>query len=133
MRVLLIGSGGREHALARSLAADPAVTALVCAPGNPGIASVSLAEGAPVVLAPLDVTDIEAAAGLAVETRADLVVVGPEVPLVAGVADLIRAKGIACFGPSRAAAQIEGSKTFAKDVMSAAGVPTARARTCGPS
>ncbi len=127
MRVLLIGSGGREHALARSLAADPAVTDLICAPGNPGIASVT---GASVRLAPLDVDDIEAAAALAVESRADLVVVGPEVPLVAGVADLVRAKGIACFGPSRAAAAIEGSKTFAKDVMSAAGVPTARARTC---
>ncbi|GAA1036688.1 phosphoribosylamine--glycine ligase [Virgisporangium ochraceum] len=130
MRVLLIGSGGREHALARSLAADPAVTALVCAPGNPGIASVSLSGGAPVVLAPQEVTDLEAAAGLAVEHRVDLVVVGPELPLVADVADLVRAKGIACFGPSQAAAAIEGSKTFAKDVMSAANVPTARARTC---
>jgi phosphoribosylamine--glycine ligase len=130
VRVLLIGSGGREHALAASLAADPAVSALVCAPGNPGIASVSLRGGAPVVLAPLDAADVEAAAGLAVEQRADLVVVGPEVPLVAGLADLVRAKGIACFGPSMAAAAIEGSKAFAKDVMSAAGVPTARARAC---
>jgi phosphoribosylamine--glycine ligase len=130
VRVLLIGSGGREHALARSLAADPAVTALVCAPGNPGIEGVSLTGGGPSTLVDLDVTDIEAAAALAVETRADLVVVGPEVPLVAGVADLIRAKGIACFGPSKAAAAIEGSKAFAKDVMSAAGVPTAGARLC---
>ena len=113
-----------------SLAADPAVTALVCAPGNPGIAGVRLRGGAPVVLAPLDPTDVEAAAGLAVEQRADLVVVGPEVPLVAGLADLVRAKGIACFGPSMAAAAIEGSKAFAKDVMSAAGVPTAGARVC---
>jgi phosphoribosylamine--glycine ligase len=130
VRVLLIGSGGREHALTRSLAADPAVTALVCAPGNPGIGGVRLTSGAPVVLAPLDPTDVVAAAGLAVETRADLVVVGPEGPLVAGVADLVRAKGIACFGPSKAAAVLEGSKAFAKDVMSAAGVPTARARSC---
>jgi phosphoribosylamine---glycine ligase len=130
VRVLLIGSGGREHALAVSLAADPAVTALVCAPGNPGIASVSLRNGAPVTLAPLDAGDASAAAGLAVEMRADFVVVGPEGPLVAGLADLVRAKGIACFGPSRAAAAIEGSKAFAKDVMGAAGVPTARARLC---
>jgi phosphoribosylamine--glycine ligase len=91
---------------------------------------VSLRGGAPVVLAPLDPTDVEAAAGLAVEQRADLVVVGPEVPLVAGLADLVRAKGIACFGPSMAAAAIEGSKAFAKDVMSAAGVPTAGAHVC---
>jgi phosphoribosylamine---glycine ligase len=130
VRVLLIGSGGREHALTASLAADPAVTALICAPGNPGIASVNLAGGAPVVLAPLVPTDVAAAAALAVESHADLVVIGPEAPLVAGLADLVRAKGIACFGPSAAAAMIEGSKAFAKDVMSAAGVPTARAYTC---
>jgi phosphoribosylamine--glycine ligase len=130
VRVLLIGSGGREHALACSLAADAGVTALICAPGNPGIASVTLAGGGLVTLAALDVNDAEAAAALAVESRADLVVVGPEVPLVAGVADVVRAKGIACFGPSGAAAAIEGSKAFAKDVMSAAGVPTARSRLC---
>jgi phosphoribosylamine---glycine ligase len=123
VRVLLIGSGGREHALAAALAADPAVSALVCAPGNPGMAAI-----APTV--PVGLGDPAAIAGLAVEVAADLVVVGPEAPLVAGVADLVRAKGIACFGPSQAAAAIEGSKAFAKDVMAAAGVPTARARLC---
>jgi phosphoribosylamine--glycine ligase len=123
VRVLLLGSGGREHALATALAADPSVTALHAAPGNPGIGG--LAE-----LHPADLGDPDALAGLAVELSADLVVVGPEVPLVAGAADAIRAKGIACFGPSRAAARIEGSKDFAKQVMASAGVPTARSRTC---
>src|SRR5262245_25374600 len=117
VRVLLIGSGGREHALALALAADPSVSALVCAPGNPGIA---LVDG--VSLAPVDASDPSAVAALAVETAADLVVIGPEVPLVAGAADACRAKGIPCFGPSQAAAAIEGSKAFAKDVMAAAGV-----------
>ncbi|HET8660226.1 MAG TPA: phosphoribosylamine--glycine ligase [Micromonosporaceae bacterium] len=123
MRVLLIGSGGREHALAHALAADPAVTALVAAPGNPGIAALA-------TLAEVDPLDPSAVAGLAVATAADLVVVGPEAPLVAGVCDAVRGKGIACFGPSAAAARIEGSKAFAKDVMAAAGVPTAAARAC---
>jgi phosphoribosylamine--glycine ligase len=123
VRVLVIGSGGREHALARWLAADPSVEAVVAAPGNPGIARVAQ-------LAEVDPADPQAVAALAVTTRADLVVVGPEAPLVAGVADAVRAAGIACFGPSRRAAQIEGSKAFAKDVMAAAGVPTARARVC---
>ncbi|GAB7049452.1 phosphoribosylamine--glycine ligase [Catenuloplanes indicus] len=123
MRVLLIGSGGREHALAIGLAADPSVERLVAAPGNPGIAQ--LAE-----LREVTATDPAAVAALAVEVGADLVVIGPEAPLVAGVADAVRAKGIATFGPSAAAARLEGSKTFAKDVMSAAGVPTARAFTC---
>ncbi|MDP9798369.1 phosphoribosylamine--glycine ligase [Catenuloplanes nepalensis] len=123
MRVLLIGSGGREHALAIGLAADPAVEQLFAAPGNPGIAQ--LAE-----LREVTATDPAAVAALAVEVAADLVVIGPEAPLVAGVADAVRAKGIAAFGPSAAAAELEGSKTFAKDVMSAAGVPTARSRTC---
>ncbi|MEO3745098.1 phosphoribosylamine--glycine ligase [Plantactinospora sp. B5E13] len=122
MRVLLIGGGGREHALALGLAADPAVDHLIAAPGNPGIAAVA-------ELRPVEVTDPAAVAALAVETGADLVVVGPEAPLVAGVADAVRAKGIACFGPSGAAAVLEGSKAFAKDVMDAAGVPTARSRT----
>jgi phosphoribosylamine--glycine ligase len=121
MRVLLLGTGGREHALATSLAADPAVTTLVCAPGNPGMASVTRAS-----LAPVDLTDPGAIAALAVEVEADLVVVGPEAPLVAGAADAVRAKGIPCFGPSRAAAALEGSKAFAKEVMRTAGVPTAR-------
>ena len=123
MRVLLIGSGGREHALAVSLAADPAVDHLIAAPGNPGIAQVAS-------LRPVTATDPAAVAALAVVVAADLVVVGPEAPLVAGVADAVRAKGIACFGPSGAAAQLEGSKEFAKDVMAAAGVPTARYRAC---
>jgi phosphoribosylamine---glycine ligase len=123
VRVLLLGSGGREHALAAALAADPSVTALHAAPGNPGIGT--LAE-----LHPADLTDPAALAALAVELSADLVVIGPEVPLVAGAADAIRAKGIACFGPSRAAARLEGSKDFAKRVMASAGVPTGRFRTC---
>lgn len=124
MRVLLLGSGGREHALAVALAADPAVTELVAAPGNPGIGE--LAELRP----DLPVADPAVAAGLAVELGAELVVVGPEAPLVAGVADAVRGKGIACFGPGAAAARLEGSKAFAKEVMAAAGVPTARSRTC---
>jgi phosphoribosylamine--glycine ligase len=123
VRVLLLGSGGREHALALALAADPAVTALVSASGNPGTAAL-----APVV--PVDLSDPEAVAALAVETAADLVVIGPEQPLVAGAADAVRGKGIACFGPSRAAAELEGSKAFAKEIMAAAGVPTARSRVC---
>lgn len=123
MRVLVIGSGGREHALVRSLSNDPAVTSVVAAPGNPGIAT--LAE-----IRHVAITDPDAVAGLAVEEAADLVVIGPEAPLVAGVADAVRAKGIACFGPSGPAAALEGSKAFAKDVMAAAGVPTARAYVC---
>ena len=123
MRVLLIGSGGREHALAVALAADPAVTHLIAAPGNPGI-------GAVAELRSVDPVDPEAVAALAREVAADLVVVGPEAPLVAGVADAVRAAGIACFGPSAAAARIEGSKGFAKDVMAVAKVPTARSHTC---
>jgi len=123
VRVLLLGSGGREHALAGALAADPDVTALHCAPGNPGIAALAR-------LHSVDLTDLDQIASLAVEIDADLVVVGPEVPLVAGVADVVRAKGIAVFGPARAAALLEGSKDFAKSVMAAASVPTARSRTC---
>jgi len=123
VRVLVIGSGGREHALARALAADPEVTALHAAPGNPGIAR--LAELHPVIVTdPADVT------ALAARLAADLVVIGPEAPLVAGAADALREKGIACFGPYAAAALIEGSKSFAKDVMAAAGIPTAAARRC---
>ena len=117
--------------MATALVADPAVTALVCAPGNPGMATLTLGRrGGPVTTAPLDVLDVAAVAALAVEVAADLVVVGPEAPLVAGAADAVRAKGIACFGPTQAAAALEGSKAFAKDVMRAAGVPTARSHAC---
>jgi phosphoribosylamine--glycine ligase len=123
VRVLVIGSGGREHALARALALDSDVAQLHAAPGNPGIAG--LAE-----LHKVDPSDPLSVADLAGWLRADLVVVGPEAPLVAGVADAVRSAGIRCFGPSRDAARLEGSKSFAKDVMTTAGIPTARARTC---
>ncbi|MET9445926.1 phosphoribosylamine--glycine ligase [Streptomyces cinerochromogenes] len=123
MKVLVIGSGAREHALCRSLSLDPDVTALHCAPGNAGIAGVA-------ELHQVDALDGKAVAELAVGLGADLVVVGPEAPLVAGVADAVRAAGIPVFGPSGEAAQIEGSKAFAKDVMAAAGVPTARSYVC---
>ncbi|RBY82631.1 phosphoribosylamine--glycine ligase [Blastococcus sp. TF02A-26] len=124
MRVLVIGSGAREHALCVALQSDPAVTALACAPGNAGTRAIAEA-------APLDVADPVAVAALASTWGADLVVIGPEVPLVAGAADAVREAGIACFGPSAQAAQIEGSKSFAKHVMTAAGVPTARAWPVG--
>ncbi|MFJ6798840.1 phosphoribosylamine--glycine ligase [Streptomyces sp. NPDC091268] len=123
MKVLVIGGGAREHALCRSLSLDPDVNALYCAPGNAGIAEVA-------ELRPVDALDGDAVAALATELRADLVVVGPEAPLVAGVADAVRAAGIPVFGPSAEAAQLEGSKAFAKDVMAAAGVPTARSYVC---
>jgi phosphoribosylamine---glycine ligase len=119
VRVLVVGSGAREHAILLALAQDPAVTALACAPGNAGTAAVAEQHG-------LDVRDPVGVVRDARRWRADLVVVGPEVPLVAGLADAVRAAGISCFGPSAAAARIEGSKAFAKDVMAAAGVPTAR-------
>ncbi|MFI9210603.1 phosphoribosylamine--glycine ligase [Streptomyces sp. NPDC053253] len=123
MKVLVIGGGAREHALCRSLSLDPDVTALHCAPGNAGIAEVA-------ELHPVDQLDGDAVARLATELGADLVVVGPEAPLVAGVADAVRAVGIPAFGPSKEAAQLEGSKAFAKDVMAGAGVPTARSYVC---
>ena len=123
MKTLVIGSGGREHALALSLFRDPTVTEVHAAPGNPGMAAVA-------TLHPVDPMDGAAVAALAQQVAADLVVVGPEAPLVAGVADAVRAVGIACFGPTAAAAQIEGSKAFAKDVMAGAEVPTAMARVC---
>jgi phosphoribosylamine--glycine ligase len=123
MRVLVLGTGGREHALVRALAADPGVTALHAAPGNPGIGE--LAE-----LHAVTPADPGSVLALAARTRADLVVIGPEAPLVAGVADALREAGVSCFGPGRGAAMIEGSKSFAKDVMVAAGIPTAAARTC---
>ncbi|SCF61219.1 phosphoribosylamine--glycine ligase [Streptomyces sp. Ncost-T10-10d] len=123
MKVLVIGGGAREHALCRSLSLDPDVTALYCAPGNAGIAEVA-------ELHPVDALDGDAVARLATDLGAELVVVGPEAPLVAGVADAVRAAGIPCFGPSGEAAQLEGSKAFAKDVMAGAGVPTARSYVC---
>ncbi|MFA5919005.1 MAG: phosphoribosylamine--glycine ligase [Candidatus Nanopelagicaceae bacterium] len=123
MKVLLIGSGGREHALASGLAADPNVTELHCAPGNPGISEIA-------TIHPVDMSDNEAILSLARALDVDLVVIGPEAPLVNGVADVLRANGFATFGPSMAAAQLEGSKTFAKEVMNDAGVPTARSFTC---
>ncbi len=123
MKTLVIGTGGREHALARALALDPSVTEVHAAPGNPGIAAVA-------TLHDVDPMSGTAVADLATELGVDLVVVGPEAPLVAGVADAVRERGIAVFGPSRAAARLEGSKDFAKGVMNAAGVPTAGSRTC---
>ena len=123
MKVLVVGTGGREHALALALARDPDVSQVYAAPGNPGMAAVA-------ELHPVDPVDGDAVAGLAQVLGADLVVVGPEAPLVAGVADALRAAGISCFGPSGAAARLEGSKAFAKQVMAAAGVPTAEAHVC---
>jgi phosphoribosylamine---glycine ligase len=119
----VIGAGGREHALARALARDPGVTEVHAAPGNPGIAAVA-------TLHDVDPLDGPAVAALAASLGVDLVVVGPEAPLVAGVADAVRAAGIAAFGPTAEAARLEGSKAFAKEVMDAAGVPTARAFVC---
>ncbi|WP_354641522.1 phosphoribosylamine--glycine ligase [Kitasatospora camelliae] len=123
MKVLVIGGGAREHALCRSLSHDPAVTELHCAPGNAGIARVATVH-------PVDQLDGAEVTALARRLGADLVVVGPEAPLVAGVADPLRAAGIPVFGPSAEAAQLEGSKAFAKDVMAGAGVPTARSYIC---
>ena len=118
-----MGGGGREHALALALSRDPAVSEVHAAPGNPGIARLGK-------LHDVDAMDGDAVAELARTVVADLVVVGPEAPLVAGVADAVRAVGISCFGPSAEAARLEGSKAFAKEVMAAAEVPTALARVC---
>ena len=123
MKILLVGSGGREHALGAGLQADPACTELHVAPGNPGIAQIAQCH-------PLVITDNQAILELAQGLNIDLVVIGPEVPLVNGVADILRAANIAVFGPSKAAAQLEGSKNFAKEVMRDAGVPTAHSFTC---
>ena len=123
MKGLVIGSGAREHALVRALLRDDQVSMVECAPGNAGIA-------ADVSVLPVDVNDPQAIATLARERGADLVVIGPEAPLVAGAADAVRAAGIDCFGPSAQAAQLEGSKAFAKEVMAEAGVPTAMALVC---
>ena len=119
MRVLVVGSGGREHALAWALSRSTDLSELHAAPGNPGIAGLAHCH-------PARAEDHAAVLSLARELRIDLVVVGPEAPLVAGLADELRHRGLAVFGPSAAAAQIEGSKAFAKEVMETAGVPTAR-------
>lgn len=122
MRVLVIGSGAREHALLLGLRKDPGVDYLAVAPGNAGTAAVAEQYD-------VDVTSADEVTALATRLRVDLVVIGPEVPLAIGVADAVRAAGIACFGPSKDAARIEGSKAFAKDVMAAAGVRTAASET----
>jgi phosphoribosylamine---glycine ligase len=118
VRVLVVGSGGREHALAWKLARSPALTELHAAPGNPGIAALAECH-------PIRAEDAEGVLGLARSLAVDLVVVGPEVPLVLGLADALRRFGLLVFGPGAAAARIEGSKSFAKDVMASAGVATA--------
>ncbi|WP_419758401.1 phosphoribosylamine--glycine ligase [Acidisoma sp.] len=119
MRVLVVGSGGREHALVRAIAQSPMVTALFCAPGNPGIAPLA-------TLVPIPAADVDALTSFAAANAIDLVVPGPEAPLVAGLADHLAARGVRCCGPSAAAARLEGSKQFAKEVADAAGIPTAR-------
>jgi phosphoribosylamine--glycine ligase len=123
LKVLLIGSGGREHALAQALRRDPQLEELHAAPGNPGIAEFA-------ILHAVDTDDNSALVALARELSIDLVVIGPEKPLVNGLADALRKAGIATFGPSAMAASLEGSKDFAKQVMRDAGVPTARSFTC---
>jgi len=130
VKILLVGSGAREHAIARTLSLDPAVSELHALPGNPGIGSLMSSKGRPTTRHyrdPLNPTDV---AALAAEIGADLVVIGPEAPLVAGVGDAVRAAGFPVFGPDAGAAMLEGSKAFAKEIMAAAGVPTAQARVC---
>ena len=125
MKILLVGSGGREHALALGIHADKFCTELHVAPGNPGIAQFATCHE-------LDIKDNQAITELAKSLGVEFVVIGPEVPLVNGAADRLRAAGIKVFGPSKAAAQLEGSKNFAKEVMHDAGVPTAKSFTVGP-
>ncbi len=117
LKIQIIGGGGREHALAWRLAQSPQVTGIIANPGNPGIAAHAACAPAP---------DIQACLHAAEEAAADLTIVGPEAPLVAGIVDLYRAKGRLIFGPTAAAAQLEGSKTFSKQFMTRAGIPTAR-------
>lgn len=121
MRVLLLGGGGREHALGWKLAQGPSLSSLTCAPGNPGLARIAATEPE------VDPTDPEQVVALAGRIDADLVVVGPEAPLAAGVTDALRAAGVRVFGPSRSGARLESSKAFAKSVMERSGVPTAAA------
>jgi phosphoribosylamine--glycine ligase len=123
MKVLVVGSGGREHALTARLASEPDVDAVVCAPGNPGIARLAS-------IAPVDLSNPDALLAIAVRERIDLTVVGPELPLDRGVVDRFQSEGRRIFGPSRRAAQLECSKAFAKDFMARHGVPTARYRVC---
>jgi phosphoribosylamine--glycine ligase len=118
LKVLIVGSGGREHAIANALARSPRAPELLAAPGNPGIEGVARC-------VPIGVDDLDGLVALARDERVGLVVIGPEAPLVAGLADRLEAIGVAHFGPSAAAAQLEGSKAFAKEVMASAGVPTA--------
>src|SRR5579875_33712 len=117
-RILVLGSGGREHAIIQALRRSSHRPEIVCAPGNVGIA-------ADAVTRPLDPADTGAVVGLAREMKAELVIVGPEAPLVAGVADALAPAGIRCFGPSASAARLEGSKAFCTEIMAAAGIPTA--------
>ena len=123
MKTLVIGTGGREHALALALSLDPEVTEVHVAPGNPGMAAVA-------ELHEVDPMDADDVGDLAVALGVDLVVVGPEAPLVHGIVDVLADGGVACFGPRREAARLEGSKAFSKEVMAAAGVPTAGSRVC---
>lgn len=124
MKILIIGSGGREHALAWKLAQSPQSPVLLCAPGNPGIARLAK-------LVPLKVNDLEGLAAYARDERIDLTVVGPEQPLAEGIVDLFRSRRLAIFGPTRDAAELEWSKAFAKGFMSRRGIPTAAYRTFG--
>src|SRR5919106_5318624 len=123
MKVLVVGGGGREHALAWKLASEPGVLRALCAPGNAGIAEVA-------EIADVSAGDPEALAALAERERVDLTVVGPELPLDRGIADLFASRGLRVFGPTRAAAQLECSKVFAKAFMARHGIPTARYRAC---
>lgn len=125
MRILLIGGGGREHALAWKLAQSPKVEKLYAAPGNPGIAQLKKCE-----CISIDIDDLEGVADYAEEKSIDLTVVGPEAPLVAGLADVFKRRGLPVFGPSKAAAQLEGSKAFSKELMAKYNIPTAFFKVC---